>query len=87
MIAYRGYAGFRRPRDIVADNVLSDTQKAETLLHWRRALARLSPFASADEREAYQKLTMELSNALTHIDNSRSKPHILPSRSLKSSQA
>jgi hypothetical protein len=86
MIAYQGYAGFWRPGDIVADKVLSDSQKAETLLHWRRAVARLAPLASAEEREAYQKLTMELSTALAHIDNSAPTPHILPSRSLKSSQ-
>ncbi|BCP51605.1 hypothetical protein K32_02220 [Kaistia sp. 32K] len=68
MSAHYGYAGFRRPADIVSDNVLSDKQKTETLLHWKRAVARLMPFASDDEREAYRNLTIELAAALTHID-------------------
>ncbi|WEK51715.1 MAG: hypothetical protein P0Y66_06970 [Candidatus Kaistia colombiensis] len=86
MIAYQGYAGFWRPGDVVDDKVLSASQKAETLLHWQRAVARLAPLASPEEREAYQKLTIELSAALTHIDNALPTPHILPGRSLKSSQ-
>jgi len=86
MTAYQGYAGFWRPVDIVEDKVLSKSQKAETLRHWRRAVSRLAPLASEEEREAYQKLTIELSRALTRIDNSPPTPHILHSRPLKTSQ-
>jgi hypothetical protein len=86
MSAYQGYAGFRRPADIVSDNVLSDTQKTETLLHWKRAVSRLAPFASADEREAYRNLTIELATALRHIDIVPAKPHIFETLSLKSSK-
>ncbi|WP_029074323.1 hypothetical protein [Kaistia adipata] len=77
MSAYLGYAGFQRPRDIVSDNVLTDDQKTETLLHWKRAVQRLARLVPEAEREAYRNLTIELATALTHIDLSPGKPHML----------
>jgi len=87
MTANQGYAGFGRPGDIVDDEFLTRSEKAETLLHWQRSVTRLARLASEEEREAYQKLTMELAIALARIDNATPTPHILESRSLKSSQA
>ncbi|MCX5568267.1 MULTISPECIES: hypothetical protein [Kaistia] len=87
MTANQGYAGFGRPGDIVNDKVLTRSEKAETLLHWQRSATLLARLAPEEERAAYQKLTMELAIALARIDNAASTPHILPDRSLKSSQA
>lgn len=87
MSTNRGYAGFQRPEDIVADKVLSQSQKAETLLHWKRAVTRLTLLASAEEREAYEALTLELAVALRHIDNLAARPHILGQTPLKFSQS
>jgi phytoene/squalene synthetase len=84
MRAYHGYAGFRRPIDIVSDTVLSEDQKAETLLHWKRAVERLASFGPDMEREAYSNLTMELADALADIDTSSSKPHMSLWRTSKS---
>jgi len=87
MGTHYGYAGFRRPDDIVADNILSDEQKAETLLHWKRAVQRLEPFVPEAEREAYRNLTIELAAALSDIDLSRSKPHMSGKLADKSSMS
>jgi hypothetical protein len=87
MSTHFGYAGFRRPVDIVADNILSDEQKAETLLHWKRAVQRLEPFVTEAEREAYRNLTIELAAALSDIDLSRTKPHIFDKLAAKSSKS
>ncbi|ODT15972.1 MAG: hypothetical protein ABS35_29865 [Kaistia sp. SCN 65-12] len=76
MSAYHGYAGFRRPRDIVSDNVLTDDQKTETLLHWKHAVQRLARFLPEAQREAYRNLTIELATALTDIDLSPGRPHM-----------
>ena len=81
-----GYAGFRRPVDIVSDNVLSDAQKAETLLHWKRAVQRLAPFVREEEREAYRNLTIELAAALTDIDLSTARPHMFEMLPFKSNR-
>jgi hypothetical protein len=87
MSTHFGYAGFRRPLDIVSDNVLSDHQKAETLLHWKRAVVRLAPFVNEAEREAYRNLTMELATALSDIDFSPAKPHMFERLDTKSSKS
>jgi hypothetical protein len=86
MSAYHGYAGFRRPVDIVFDNVLSKDQKAETLLHWKRSVERLMAFGPDTEREAYRNLTIELADALDGIDSPSAKPHISEWRTSKSSK-